>query len=116
MKRIIYFDIDKHTGEKIITNVSAPTNSVAKAQLQFAKNYMIIDDNKFDEREFIKSKRKKGKQHIHHWDEENQKIVTEYKDLPYEEMTLEDKVDYLYNQLQTLLNDRHHKNISETDE
>lgn len=116
MKRIIYFDIDKHTGEKIITSVSPPTNSITKAQLQFVKNYTIIDADKFDEQEFIKSKRKKGKHHNHRWDEENQRIITEYRDLSYEEMTLEDKVDYLYNQLQTLLNDKHHKNISEADE
>lgn len=117
LKRIIYLERGKKSRQKIIKKISPPIEeaNITKTQLQ-NKNYIIVDADKCNEQELIKTERKKGKQHIHHWDEKNQKIMVEYKDLSYEEMSLEDKVDYLYNQLQTLLNNKHHKNISEADE
>ena len=119
LKRIISLEKDKKTKKKVIAKISSPIEeeNITKAQLQQYKDYIIVDNNKFEEKK-QKAPKEFGKQYEQVWDEETQSIKVEEVNLPFEQMNLEQKVDFLYNTLikPTLPPDEEEEILDETDE
>ena len=121
LKRIIYFKQDKKSKgrEKVISKISSPIEEkyITKSQLHL-KDYLIVDDKNFDINNYnLLLKKQKNNKLI--WNDKVQSVELKEVQLPFEKMTLEQKVDFLYNTLikPTLPpDDEEEEEIEETDE
>lgn len=94
LKRIVTYKQEKGK-DPIVIEVSEPIEEkhITKNQIAY-KNCVIIDADQYKE-----EPKPAGKKHTPRLDKEKGKVIHEYTDLTFEEMTLEEKVNYLYKQL-----------------
>lgn len=98
LKRIITYRTNEE-GKNIISNISSPIeeNHITKTQLSIIHdNYVIINNDSYIEPVINNISSKKV---ILLWDNETYQIIIEYKDIEFNDMTLEEKIEYLQNQL-----------------
>jgi hypothetical protein len=102
LKRIITFE--RQGKEKTIKSISSPIEeqNITKQQLRF-NDCIVVDADTISEEEHTTIKQTEGrKQFTHFWNVETNSVVTKQKELTFEEMSMEEKINYLYNQIQKL--------------